>query len=355
MDYSGYQDNRDLRYGHPSMVNQNQFNHTNMHDSHYEGHNVYSNTSARGGLIPHSPSKYGNYQQQPSHNFYQDSMRVQHNMNDSIGTPQHRTGTGWTGNSSNNIISSPAGNPQGRTVGLLASLQQQRPQQDRTNDSMRGFSGNESIHRGYSPTKEIPKTPLAKSDHNNRSEDRRGPPIGGKHFGKQGTNNAKRASSMLRHESSVVSPDKFNESTSLGTNESKKCCVTVFGFPPDAPSFVLPEFHACGTIEDRCFKPGCNWIHLRFSSPHEASKALALHRTKFNECMMIAVERCWDQEFIESNKGKSDFEGVFGTPLKKKERARSLLTKPVHEPNSSDPPEKDRGLIGGAFDYIFGL
>lgn len=26
-------------------------------------------------------------------------------------------------------------------------------------------------------------------------------------------------------------------------------------------------------------------------------------------------------------KGKSDFEGVFGTPLKKKERARSLLTK----------------------------
>ncbi|GJQ70515.1 hypothetical protein Trydic_g22921 [Trypoxylus dichotomus] len=53
--------------------------------------------------------------------------------------------------------------------------------------------------------------------------------------------------------------------------------VTVFGFPPSSTSLVLAQLMNCGCIVEKKFPTQGNWVHLKYSSIHEASKALALN------------------------------------------------------------------------------
>jgi len=175
------------------------------------------------------------------------------------------------------------------------------------------------------------------------------------------------------HTPSALGTPRFQTDTGMDTTTASSHdianrCVTVFGFNPDAPDTVLCRFQMHGTIEDRQFKPGKNWMHLKYSSRKEAAKAKNMHGHKFDDKIMIAVQPCTDVDFIGSTSSTSastlnstamgpTHTTILGTPAKavRKDKPRSLLATAAATPQSNvDTPKKDRGVLGDAMEYIFG-
>ncbi|CAG7674174.1 unnamed protein product [Allacma fusca] len=65
--------------------------------------------------------------------------------------------------------------------------------------------------------------------------------------------------------------------------------VTIFGFQPASQPLVLQTFSTVGSIIEYKSLPGCNWIHVRYSSTIEARKALAKNGCVIGNNIMIGV------------------------------------------------------------------
>jgi len=65
--------------------------------------------------------------------------------------------------------------------------------------------------------------------------------------------------------------------------------VTVFGFPAAANSHVISLFAKYGTVMDVNHIPGSNWVHIRYSSPLEASRALFSNGKTVGQGIMVGV------------------------------------------------------------------
>uniref|UniRef100_A0A915KV10 Nucleoporin NUP35 n=1 Tax=Romanomermis culicivorax TaxID=13658 RepID=A0A915KV10_ROMCU len=71
--------------------------------------------------------------------------------------------------------------------------------------------------------------------------------------------------------------------------------VTIFGFTAEFIPFILQHFSQCGTIVAHETANKCNWIHVKFESKLQASKALARNGRILNETLKIGVEQCKDE------------------------------------------------------------
>ncbi|XP_022905535.1 nucleoporin NUP35 [Onthophagus taurus] len=155
----------------------------------------------------------------------------------------------------------------------------------------------------------------------------------------------------------IISPghdsmNKFNYTSIQHKQQHEGMWVTVFGFPPSATSLVLAQLANYGSIVDKKFPTQGNWIHLKYSSPLEANKALALHGKLISNSIMIGVV-----PFVNKNKSenKENMENDVSTPVRARSLRQSYIT-----PQPSSPvvpqnvPQKSTGLVGKAMEYVFG-
>ncbi|KAA0199161.1 hypothetical protein HAZT_HAZT004688 [Hyalella azteca] len=98
--------------------------------------------------------------------------------------------------------------------------------------------------------------------------------------------------------SSLISYEVHGESAAASTGSCE--WVTVFGFPVASASFILTQFAQVGTIADQRLPGSGNWMHLRYQTPLEARKALALNGKILSSSIMIGVIPCTDASLLAS-------------------------------------------------------
>lgn len=150
--------------------------------------------------------------------------------------------------------------------------------------------------------------------------------------------------------------ESYRDESSLGLNESirgidRNQWITVFGFPSNAASVVLACFANYGTIVDKRFPTQGNWVHLKYNSPVEASKALSLNGKLISNNVMIGVSLYQCKEGDKENANTS-----LNMPIK----VRSLRQSFVSPQNSNtvlspeNVPHKSTGIVTKAMEYVFG-
>lgn len=165
-------------------------------------------------------------------------------------------------------------------------------------------------------------------------------------------------------------------------------CVTVFGFPPEASSYILSKFEHYGTIEKKDVPVGGNWIHLMYTDEYGASKALGKHQTRFDDLhggiktIMVAVIPCeepqpgerafWEEQ---ENQPMSTISRSYATPKTKilgvghdvrpdtRGTPRQLSTKSGHGAQRlagarglpvASTPQKESHVFSQLGEYLFG-
>ncbi|KAF5294083.1 hypothetical protein FQA39_LY13557 [Lamprigera yunnana] len=148
---------------------------------------------------------------------------------------------------------------------------------------------------------------------------------------------------------SVVMDESVNLNAS--TRElNRNLWVTVFGFPSSATSVILARLSNCGAIVDKQFPTQGNWVHLKFNSPTEASKALSLNGKLILSNIMIGVS-----PYFNKNDKENTDTSLYKTPI----RARSLRESFVSPQTSNtvilseNVPQKSTGLVTKAMEYVF--
>lgn len=88
-----------------------------------------------------------------------------------------------------------------------------------------------------------------------------------------------------------VSPrdSRQEPSPSSVSGSPSKCWVTIFGFPAGASSFIITNFSTLGKIMEVKCTPGSNWLHIRFSNPIEARRALNKNGKVLGQSIMVGV------------------------------------------------------------------
>lgn len=144
-------------------------------------------------------------------------------------------------------------------------------------------------------------------------------------------------------------------------DKSDSLWVTVLGFPPHAASLVLTQFSQFGTITDKKFPQEGNWVHLKYSSPHEVSRAMSFNGKIISNSIMVGViphqkntsnSPQWENK---ENDEISPQAAVLTSP----NRARSL-TQPYVLPRDTavlspqNVPQRSTGLVTRAMEYVFG-
>lgn len=127
--------------------------------------------------------------------------------------------------------------------------------------------------------------------------------------------------------------------------------VTVFGFPPSSTSLVLAQLMNCGCIVEKKFPTQGNWVHLKYSSVHEASKALALNGKLVSGNIMVGVVPYYNKE---ENKENLDNSGIT-SPIRARSLRHSIV--PTQSSNTVIPqnvPQKSTGIVSKAMEYVFG-
>jgi len=76
--------------------------------------------------------------------------------------------------------------------------------------------------------------------------------------------------------------------------------VTVWGFPPSAASFILQQFGACGTVLQHVMPPNSNWMHIRFQTRLQATKALGKNAGVLGGSIMVGVAPCRDESVLDA-------------------------------------------------------
>jgi hypothetical protein len=92
--------------------------------------------------------------------------------------------------------------------------------------------------------------------------------------------------------SSLDSPHQQQHQQQVTPTSSKghgKCWVTIFGFPAGANSFIVNNFSTLGHILEVKCTPGSNWLHLRFSDPIAARRAMTKNGKVLGHSIMVGV------------------------------------------------------------------
>merc|ERR1719278_1362798 len=71
-------------------------------------------------------------------------------------------------------------------------------------------------------------------------------------------------------------------------------------FPPSAASFILQQFGACGTVLQHVMPPNSNWMHIRFQTRLQATKALGKNAGILGGSIMVGVAPCRDESVLDS-------------------------------------------------------
>jgi len=140
--------------------------------------------------------------------------------------------------------------------------------------------------------------------------------------------------------------------------------VTVWGFPPAAASFVIEQFSGCGAVLQHVMPPNSNWMHLRFQTRMQASKALSKSGTVLGGTLMVGVGPCKDSNLTLSDGDKENSVlntslcAAGGTNTPRTIRPLTQAYKEAHNEHkvvpSTNTPNKDSGIVGKAMGYMFG-
>jgi len=146
--------------------------------------------------------------------------------------------------------------------------------------------------------------------------------------------------------------------------------VTVWGFPPSAASYILQQFGACGTVLQHLMPPNSNWMHIRFQTRLQASKAIGRNSSVLGGSIMVGVAPCREEGVLEATNSSlttsvldssvanlSSTLGGGGTP-----RTIRPLTQAYREAQEeskvvpgTNTPTRNTGLVSKAVGYMFGL
>lgn len=144
-------------------------------------------------------------------------------------------------------------------------------------------------------------------------------------------------------------------------DKSESLWVTVLGFPPHAASLVLTQFSQFGTITDKKFPPEGNWVHIKYNSPHEVSRAMSFNGKIISNSIMVGVIQNQLNNIPSPiwNKENDSNVCVQATMLASPNRARSL-TQPYALPRNAEVlspqnvPQRSTGIVTKAMEYVFG-
>jgi len=138
--------------------------------------------------------------------------------------------------------------------------------------------------------------------------------------------------------------------------------VTVWGFPPSAASLVLEQLSACGAVLQHIMPPNSNWMHVRFQTRMQASKAVGKNGHVLGGSLMVGVRECREPGLGAEGQGDTSLlntsltSGSNSTP--RTIRPLTQAYKETHSENKVVPgvstPNKDSGLMGKAMGYMFG-
>lgn len=101
------------------------------------------------------------------------------------------------------------------------------------------------------------------------------------------------------HNSSIISYEVHGEAAANTALSDE--WVTVFGFPVASASHILSQFALLGTVADQRLPGAGNWMHLKYQTPLQARKALALNGKVFSGNIMIGVVPCTDKAVLLSS------------------------------------------------------
>lgn len=165
--------------------------------------------------------------------------------------------------------------------------------------------------------------------------------------------------------------------------EEAQMWVTAFGFPASMTPAVLTWLSNCGSVTVRHLPSSsrANWLHLRFSSPAEARRALARNRQLLGPDTMLGVVPCTNKDVMRAwRQGAGDsFSEAGGTflfssqllpppgtqhstlqgnsnnvSMRLNSSMRSLAASPDIAVEPSLLPRRSTGVVSKAMDYIFG-
>lgn len=172
----------------------------------------------------------------------------------------------------------------------------------------------------------------------------------GQNFGNSFNDSVSRINDSLNYSQTIN--DSFRSTANSRSDGNETLWVTVFGFPPSALTLVLAHFSNCGTIvEKKCPTQG-NWVHLKFNSFNEVSRALAFNGKLVTNGVMVGVV-----PYSNKQGNKENLENSVFSPAP---RARSLRRSVVTLPNSNqitspqNVPQRSTGLVTKAMEYVFG-
>lgn len=136
-----------------------------------------------------------------------------------------------------------------------------------------------------------------------------------------------------------------------GGGKSRSLWVTAFGFPPSATSLILAQLANCGCIVEKNLPTQGNWIHIKYSMPHEVENALSLNGKLVTSNIMLGV--------VPYTNKMDDGENTRGLNITSPSRVRSLRQTYV-SPSSvnnvvqHNVPQKSTGVVTKAIEYMFG-
>ncbi|KAF2896466.1 hypothetical protein ILUMI_09709 [Ignelater luminosus] len=156
----------------------------------------------------------------------------------------------------------------------------------------------------------------------------------------------------LNDSGSLTRNDSFSSIDAIKGDINSNLWVTIFGFPPSCAGMVLARLANCGTIVEKRFPAQGNWAHVKFSSPHETAKALALNGKLISNCVMIGVILHQNKE---ANKENTDT-SLYTSPIRWRPLRQSFAS-PQNSNTVLPPqnvPQKSTGLVTKAMEYVFG-
>jgi len=143
--------------------------------------------------------------------------------------------------------------------------------------------------------------------------------------------------------------------------------VTVWGFPPSAASFILQQLGANGSILQHVMPPNANWMHIRFQTRLQASKALGKNGSILGGSIMVGVAPCKDESVLDnlnSSVTASTLDSSIAnisSNLGATPRTIRPLTQAYREAQSenavvpgTNTPTRNNGVVSKAMEYMFG-
>jgi len=149
--------------------------------------------------------------------------------------------------------------------------------------------------------------------------------------------------------------------------------VTVWGFPPSAASFIVQQMSGCGTVLQHVMTPNSNWMHVRFQTRLQASKAVAKNGSVIGGTIMVGVSPCRDESVLDQLNsscldtssatagGANASVASLGSGLNNTPRTIRPLTQAYKDAQNdskvvpgTNTPNKSTGMVSKAMEYMFG-